>query len=466
MGAPYVLSTAAVALFATNPSLTFLLEYEDAPPASVDVDLRYRIGFLAAHGRGGAPWLQLVRPVTRQLGRATIPIPVREHPSPPSLGEHHVELPPIGKGPVLEQLFDARRWNYGFAYARSSAPQDNQLSASVRYQGAPEQGSALPIRHDGSFDALAEALVVFEMIRVSVSEMLDRLPLVDTNTPEPELDGIAAALELVHYSVLRIAAAFQSHAEPTPFTEPAGRPDGERLDIIDVIGGELGIRVSPDSSSIAEGVGIAAASVDGHAGRVVTLSGLDILQSQSACASLTQHRNRTLLGSPGQYDTSKEFVYASRPSSFHGDVVASRWAGDEGFDLAGLVPEPRTVASVLSALFGTFFRALDGTRSEVSSECRLSLSCSYEFDVILAQDGAPPFVTQLPILQLHAVTLRRSEAAQFGQELAARIEQWMTDRSASETNARLLFEVKILVPTVPGEGDTIALQLRNLALAV
>jgi hypothetical protein len=465
--APYSLSTAAVALFATNPSLTFLVELKDAPPVSVDVDLRYRIGFLAAHGSGSAPWLQLVRPITHELGRATIPIPVRAHPAPPSLGAQYVELPPIAKGPVREQLFDARRWNFAFAYARSSVPHDNHLSATVRYEPKAEPPNVAPVHGQGSFGALAEALVAFDVVHLPIAEQLDRLPLVDEKTSAAELDAIAAALELMHYCVLEVAAAFQSHSEPdVPVAAPPPPPDGDRLEIVDVIGGVLSAQHVAASHPVAAAVGITSASVDGHSGRVVTVSGLDILQFQRARASLTQQRNRSLLGTPGQYATSKQFVYTSRPSSMPAGVVASRWVGDEDFDLAELVPAPRTIASVLSALFDTFVCALDGTPSAATPERNLSLSCTYEYEIIPAQDGAPPFVTQLPIMQTLAVALPRNDTAQLGQALASQIEAWLANRDANPANARLLFEVNILVPTLPGEGDTIALQLRSLTLAL
>jgi hypothetical protein len=291
----------------------------------IDATLKWRITHVAQPEDGtcgddleryrGMRWLQIVHPgEPRDLwpkgesGSLQIPIPVRVHPTPPTILGHKAE-PPLS--PPTD-LLESTRWRYRLEYQEIGAIAGNdQIHATLRY----EKYAARPRAHVLQVDAKSLEHLVATLVgwQRAAPEVLKRIEVARTNPPTTMVDPVFAAYKFLGH----IAREVSNHLAAATTTGPGLLSADDHPDIdVDALtypvakdynpGGKLGIDYTVSGTP-----------------RALVANGnvLSVFKWSAATAELQISRNRNLLGSPYEDLVSNtRFIYMTDR------VAAGDWA--------------------------------------------------------------------------------------------------------------------------------------------
>ncbi|WP_437691785.1 hypothetical protein [Sorangium sp. So ce176] len=509
------LSTAKVPLARTataDPApLTFLLTVRSAAEQrSATVDLDYAVGEIEVPS--GAPdpdgyqssrWLTLVHPIADDRGKiagATLPIPLRAYPLPPTLVSQTATAS-YDAPSIVDQLV---RWDAEAVYSHQDAAQDTgRLRFSIGVElGTGERGTALT-GDDVIFAALAQFVSVYPALQRDLALLATRAP---GAPPDPVVQNAVAAFATIASAV---AAAWPSDAvvprpparrsavresgeiAPGTYTYTLLHPDDGSGDLVELdlvaeaenpmplwpqlavdTGDGQGLRpLQFVSSSGATGAYRYPPSVPKGISLVyqVGLPKLDVVMIPCVETGVGVQRNADLIEGEA---TCELFVYSTPYTSFSSSLVPLLVVPSD-FDVG------RGPVGGLKAALQSFLAALlarSAAPAESTRVLRLAASYGYELTRPVAATavrgrassvgGAGSIATHLPVALVPSVELviNGDGGAQidgFAANLAGFVADWDRTVQPSHTNAAVFFDVS-LFSGAEGSGDTPLLAVRSV----
>ena len=366
------------------------------------------------------------------IGAVDIPVVLREIPRRPVLVSQ--EATPAGK-PAVE-LADARLWTYAFTYDSSVAERD-AIDISVSFN-VPEGGAETdaPAARAGRDLDLLDHLA-------RIAAVCPALPAMLTQAPPSQRDALLSGFVRLVEPLPSAWAAWQSviqgpHAVQVDVSLRERDKDGclaltRTLQagagalpepVIQLIDGAVIYTARPDSRTgdlfYVDESGKRLTSEVAHrlTTRRVVFTGLDIATLQNASSAVRITRNRDLVGQGEEafVQTNPQFVYATIPVQFAGNVTPQLSSG-ECFDVSVLSsPRQQPLATHLERLLATLYV---GTRPGAVQALRLDAACVQRLG-----DGLPEQV--MPVFAGVEMPLDKQRANQVACESAAVALNWFT----------------------------------------
>lgn len=506
------LSSAKLALNQTSPAepglLTFVADTEDRAQESAEsyvfLDLEFQ-GLNIEHEIApgfdryeASSWLSFVVPLAPRetsgmpwradLGRFTLPLPLRALPTPPSMvvqtgeaAEGHVHG---GEAASLRSLL---QWNYAFTYAQDYHEPQDAIRLAVEFSVKQQDWHAAD--RDRLFEALAQFAATYPDVRRDLEQTLRSVGAgpVDQDTLDVARAAFLSFVRLVE-RVATAAATESGGNAPCRPAKPIGAAEPYRFTSVETS------QTMDDSENAAllvgltgkppKGVGNPSVEIrdyqtervesnydygfvffrakDGRksyltaaegrriAERRVTLPELDILARQDAWASARLSRNDGTLDPKGR-PTSREFIYTTPQVRFANPLYPTLEVRDpidiSAIGALGGEPARRSLAAHLAAFFSALFQ-------EASvPDCTLQVECRYDYAVnpTLSAVSLPVFfrpprpfeIAHDAILPTDGYPSDPEVTAPAVCDLAAAVLDWAGAHRPSTTDGVLRFDMTI-----------------------
>ncbi|WP_437794678.1 LysM peptidoglycan-binding domain-containing protein [Sorangium sp. So ce693] len=513
------LSTAKVPLARTTAAdpapLTFLLTVQSAAEQrSATVDLDYAVG--AIEVPSGAPdpdgyqpsrWLTLVHPIggdrekRGKIDSATLPIPLRAYPLPPTLVS---QTATASYGAPYDAVDQLARWDADAAYSRQDAAQDTgRLRLSIGVELGAGDRAIARTGDDPIFAALAQFVSVYPALQRDLALLTTRAP---GAPPDLAVQNAVAAFAAIASAV---AAAWPSNAlvpkpparlsavrerdeiAPGAYTYTLlhtddGSGDLVQLDLVAEAGNPMALwpQLAVDtgdcqgfrplqfvSSSGATGVYQYPPKVPAGISLVyrVRLSKLDVVMIPYVETGVAVQRNADLI--EGE-TTCELFIYSTPYTSFSSALVP-RLLVPSDFDVGS-----GSIGDLKAALRSFLVALLARSAAPAGSTRVLRVAASYGYELTrpvaaTAVRGrasrvgsAGSISTHLPAALVPSVELvingdGGAQIDAFAAELAGFVADWDRTVQPSHTNAAVFFDVS-LFSEAAGFGDKPLLTVRSV----
>jgi hypothetical protein len=497
--------------------------------ASVAMNLVYQITHVEyrASADDDWSWLQLVQTdnltnvFNVAIGSAgtsvEIPIPLRQYPTPPTLINQSGGSPFTTDPTTLAQ---ARLWQYVYSYQVQEIAQD-VIHTSVTYNTGAGGGTASTAKMFAAEDdppvSLFEALCRFYYAYPSLQPTLATLSSVTdpTKATAEQLNAILAFCKLVNWMATntdwfktfgeKMFAEDGSMSYVTNYAitdvETAGNPAQRTLTMCPASDNPpqsppiANVNILPlllinntyqpppgvtdtlvgscqeVTYNLPQGQETAGSMVR----RQISITGLDIMNTENALAAVQIYRNEALFTDDGEADiwtTYGDFIYKTPAVLFNAETTPLI-DNSALVDIADLnntgKDEMLPLATQLDNLFTTLFT---GAVTDQTSSRRLTVGCSYGYDISPALGTEILAVVPVILIPPQELGTDAADLSTFSNNLASAIIAWANSSGLpttkgsylSEVSATFLFDITIFA-ALSGTNLPI-LRLRNLSLSL
>ncbi len=495
----YAISTTRIALDKATSYLTYLFTAKQPEEqADFNLDLAFKINALEYDIRTLGPefgeykastWLNFVVPLEPEpLGAASIPIPLRAYPTPPSLVGQRA-LPWFEQGSEKEgdiPFADTRRWNYRYTYETVSAAQD-RIHTNIRFNVVSMQLAMKLAAVPDLFQALAMFVNVYEGLQEDMITMVSQI------TQASSMDQIQAAsvilsdfTQLVQAasnawgSWLSVRQKYMAQAVSESdleycveeFCNSKGQfqmnltqlNEGENVEFPEPYFEGYSTVLVPDGDAQKSGEEkrrsfifqnvdnpdqyLTCAEADELSTRTIEFPYLDIMATQNAWAGVFIARNENLFDEEhactSEVETNPNFLYRT-PTVRFSNIVTPLLDWEEPFNVATISDQkpPQSLVNWLQVLFSTYF---EGVPEPSQQLVRISGNYQYRLD---PSAGAGPFDITVPLFLMppfdFAIPTDWSTNCDTVDSVVCRIAKWIRDwylsNNPSTNEGRVMLDI-------------------------
>lgn len=450
-------------------------------------------------------------PLTADLGRFAVPLPLRAFPASPTVPVHNGTPASIVGQADLAQL---KQWDYSFTYSLPFHYPQDRVCAEVAFNLKQRANNLMAF--PDAFAQLAEFVTVFPQVDADLASLLSTLDAsMDPVNDREQIDNAAIALQAFIDLLERLTTAANGGAQHGP-AGPGLRFAAQAPALSGAPALTYAFHVEEDSAQVGDtpgalvvhlvgevpaGMGTPKVSIEperydavrwtppgvpaagptrisyvyrckapqtggatylsaeqgqGIGARSVHLPGLDILQRQDASATVWVERNRELVAGRPSADA---FVYTTAPVRFTNPVYPSS-DSSVVIDVAAVpsgTPVVRSLQGHLQALFDELLAQV------VEPDIVVQVEISYAYTT----DPARMTIT-LPVLMQAplgvALDAQGAELAAMTEGWAQAVQTWLHTYAPSSQGARLCLDLT-LMSNLTAQAMPL-LRLRRLELAV
>lgn len=494
----YTLSTSKLPIAAGQSWLTYMFESKDSPEfRSFEFD---NMQFQASHlesdiqsikgidGYLASTWLTFIIPLESSLGnvgKVTIPVPLRSYPTPPSITDQS-SIYPSETVSKITTLQDTRTWDYTYTYVNSVAAQDTiETQVELNVPAVDQNTMMASSVEEMSLDqALAQFIVAYPKISADFKKYLTQLTQEDIKkarggTSNDRITHSKFALEAFCQIIEQIGRSWANWNQVNPRSPKATiqsevKEDNAKKPVIlkytvvesgEKESGDLQISISPEDSNQlplvpvidingynrevvsgkrnsfkykgTDGKYLSYSNRNVDKNRNVVLQGLDILDTQNAWAGAYLIRNMDLLsdGSGGFLPTNKRFIYQTPLVKFYTKLL-TLLDGSPMIDITSIDSNGtanRSLAENMSVLLKALTKGVES--------CTLSMKLNCEYSYMIPETALPVTV---PVLLATPFDLNVvDKGATFARDLATSLQTWLTNKISGTPNGTFLFELNV-----------------------
>ncbi len=492
----YSVSTSRIATGKAASYLTYVFTArQPEQQQSFDLDLVFRINALEYDIRSVGPefgeynassWLSFIVPPTPDaLGSASIPVPLRAYPTPPSLVGQWA-LPEHTRPEGGAVLAHTRRWKYSYAYEPVSAAQD-RIHTNIRFNVQSAQFRTQLANEPDLFQALALFTNVYAAMQPDIINIVGKITQSST---VQQMEIAAGVLQDFSFLVTAVADAWGSWMQmreqylspalseddieycveefsnvdaqfqmnftqlvdkgsSVEFPQPAfdGYTTVEILNEGKRRGFVFQSQANPDQY-------LTSAEADAVHIRTVEFTDLDIMETQNAWAGVFIARNENLFDEErtctSDVKTNPNFLYRT-PTIRFSNVVTPLLDWPELFNIAELQPgvaPPQSMSAWLQVMFTAFFEGIPYSAAE-PTERQIMVSSTYSYLLNPGEPGSEPIDVSVPLMMSPPFgfiiptdwSTDCGEVQSFVCRLSEFVEAWFRANRPSTDGGRFVFDI-------------------------
>ncbi|MET1254989.1 hypothetical protein [Aliikangiella maris] len=491
----YSLSTAKLPMAQGDSWLTYLFEAKDTPEyRKFDFsNMQYQVSHLeqqietvaGIEGYLASTWLTFVIPLAPSMGnvgKVSIPVPLRSYPTPPSVTAQNAIYPTVSP---ITTLTEARQWNFGYNYVNSVAAQDSielkvELNVPENYQ-SPHQKSVSSL--SALDQQLAQFVSVYPAIEKDLQIYLTQLTAKDVKDQTTIYTNARFAVEAFSSIISSVATAWGQWNQVNP-RKKSMLAEGLQMqanegpvelnyqvsEVQSATSPNLQIQVTPignNPMSIMPQVQINGyqtkpvsdlantwqyfnpqtqryltyADRNKNPNRQVIFEDFDILNLQNAWGGALITRNLELLpatSGSGWQPTNKHFIYQTPLVKFYTKLL-TLLNSNTTLNIAEIgtknypAKSGRSLQDNMSALFDALSETVD------FSTLMIKLHCEYTY---LIPDTSLPIT--VPVLLVTPTDLTISDRGQsFASEVSSTLTDWLSSNIPGHPNGRFNFGLDV-----------------------
>ncbi|SDF78063.1 LysM peptidoglycan-binding domain-containing protein [Chitinophaga filiformis] len=458
-----------------------LLPYVDLDLSFAGSSIEHQISTLPnIEGYEASTWLSFVTPLsvndsplTGDLGKIQVPMPIREFPVAPSMVNQSGEssVPPDASN--INQLLN---WNYNIAYALPIHYPQDQLDFTINFNVADKANTML-LGIEDAFPQLAEFITVSPSVYTVLEKQLTQVTA-GTADDDPLLSTVSTALASYTALVSQVVDASQSNmlamppgnmrytsTDVLPYTfyiqEGSATiddvqalivsvhglpPEGIGQPLVDIKGYERQVYTDVCTGDwcyyyTKDGKPLPAATGQVIPDRTVIIPTMNILARQDAATTAFIRRNVELV--PGK-QSSEPFIYTTGTVEFSNPYHPTTDT-DTPVDISTInAPSGQHNYASLTTQLTNLFNALLEENSQDTVSFLMSCQYTYQLNASTANVGLPVIMQPIQSIQVKpGATTGDKKLADMIADWAGSIGVWYKSRNPVTTNAALWFDLTI-----------------------